>query len=106
MFAGGSSTVTYSDIEGGFDGEGNIDADPLFVDASAGDYHLKDNNPCFGVGIPENTLKTDIEGSSRPNPIGSNPDMGAYESNRAKRLLYTAPIMDGLDSTDISFWNE
>jgi len=31
--------------------------------------------------------------------------MGAYESSRAKRLLYTAPIMDGLDSTDISFWN-
>lgn len=32
--------VTYSDIEGGWEGEGNIDTDPLFRDPSSGDYHL------------------------------------------------------------------
>lgn len=32
-------TVTYSDIQGGASGEGNIDADPLFK--APGDYHLK-----------------------------------------------------------------
>ena len=39
------STVTYSDIQGGWEGEGNLDADPLFVARgawpTAGDYHLK-----------------------------------------------------------------
>lgn len=46
-----SSTVTYSDIQGGWPGQGNIDADPLFVGSGywsdstgmwiPGDYHLK-----------------------------------------------------------------
>jgi parallel beta-helix repeat protein len=34
-------TVAYSDIQGGWPGEGNIDADPLFADPNNGDYHLK-----------------------------------------------------------------
>ncbi|MEN6426835.1 MAG: right-handed parallel beta-helix repeat-containing protein [Phycisphaerales bacterium] len=39
------STVTYSDVQGGWAGDGNIDADPLFVARGAwpttGDYHLQ-----------------------------------------------------------------
>ncbi len=34
-----ASAVTYSDIQGGWAGEGNLDADPLFV--ALGDYHLQ-----------------------------------------------------------------
>jgi hypothetical protein len=33
-------TVTYSDIEGGWQGEGNVDVDPMFRDPASGDYHL------------------------------------------------------------------
>jgi parallel beta-helix repeat protein len=33
--------ITYSDVQGGYPGLGNIDADPCFVDADANDYHLK-----------------------------------------------------------------
>jgi len=33
--------VTYSDIEGFWQGEGNVDVDPLFRDAQAGYYHLQ-----------------------------------------------------------------
>jgi parallel beta-helix repeat protein len=33
--------ITYSDIQGGYPGLGNIDTDPCFVDADANDYHLK-----------------------------------------------------------------
>jgi parallel beta-helix repeat protein len=33
--------ITYSDIQGGCPGLGNIDADPCFVDTDANDYHLK-----------------------------------------------------------------
>lgn len=38
------STVTYSDIQGGYSGAGNIDSDPLF--AGSGDYHLTANSLC------------------------------------------------------------
>jgi len=53
-------TVTYSDIEGGWPGEGNIDADPLFRDPEAGDFHLMadycgdpSNSPCIDAGHPD-----------------------------------------------------
>ena len=42
--------VSYSDIEGGWEGEGNIDADPLFCDPDSGDYTLAENSPCIGTG--------------------------------------------------------
>lgn len=33
-------TVTYSDVDGGWEGEGNVDVDPIFRDPISGDYHL------------------------------------------------------------------
>ena len=42
--------VSYSDIEGGWEGEGNIDADPLFCNPDSGDYTLAENSPCVGTG--------------------------------------------------------
>ena len=36
----GSANVTYSDVEGGYSGTGNIDADPLFANPDGGDFHL------------------------------------------------------------------
>ena len=35
-----SLTATYSDIEGDWEGEGNIDTDPLFCDADGNDFTL------------------------------------------------------------------
>ena len=77
--------ITYSDIQDGWPGEGNIDADPLFIDPDNGDYHLNDSSPCIGAGImTPDVPATDIEGNPRPNPPGSNPDMGAYENPLAE----------------------
>ncbi|MBC8228564.1 right-handed parallel beta-helix repeat-containing protein [bacterium] len=76
--------VTYSDIKGGWPGEGNIDADPLFIDPG-GDFHLSDYSPCIGAGImTPDVPNTDIDGNPRPNPPGSNPDMGASENPLAE----------------------
>jgi hypothetical protein len=86
----GSSTITstYSDIQGGkaeivTEGDvtvnwldGNIDTDPLFGNG----YHLSDYSPAIGTGTSTNAPETDLEGTPRPNPTGSNPDMGAYEN--------------------------
>ena len=46
-----TSFFSYSDIQGGWEGEGNIDADPLFCESNSSDYHLAGNSPCSGTGL-------------------------------------------------------
>ncbi len=55
--------VTYSDIERGWTGRGNISADPLFV--GIGDYHLSSDSPCIDAGIGTK-VHDDIDGDVRP----------------------------------------
>ncbi|MBT3848134.1 MAG: T9SS type A sorting domain-containing protein [Candidatus Marinimicrobia bacterium] len=103
--AGG--TVTYSDIEGGYGGEGNIDADPLFMDANNGDYTLQaPDSPCINAGI------ADLDGDGTEDITdynGSAPDMGAFESSLPaptgfQYYLQSASVMLWWDpSTDENF---
>ncbi len=51
--------ASYSDIQDGWEGPGNIDSDPLFRDAEANDFHLMsivcgdpDDSPCIDAGSP------------------------------------------------------
>lgn len=71
----GIVAASFSDIQGGYPGTGNIDADPQFVNAAAGDLHLKPGSPCLDAGTPNGAPATDLDGKTRPNP----PSMGAYE---------------------------
>ena len=73
----GDPTVSYSNIEGGYEGERNIDAAPLFADAANDDYHLSDGSPCIDTGTAEGAPDTDFEGDVRP--IGDGVDMGVDE---------------------------
>jgi hypothetical protein len=43
---GGFIEVTRSDVRGGWEGEGNLDVDPLFCDPDNDDYHLSAFSPC------------------------------------------------------------
>jgi len=45
---GGSPEISYCDIEGGWNGEGNINDDPLFCGPD--NYWLSDISPCVGAG--------------------------------------------------------
>jgi hypothetical protein len=107
----GVGTVTYSDIQGGYPSEGNIDADPLFADPDNDDYHLTSDSPCIDTGTSEGAPNTDIDGTPRPQGIGY--DMGAYEF---EAIVYVAPdglcdgntpcypqIQDGIDWDGIVF---
>lgn len=76
---GESVTVTFSDVLGGHEGEGNIDFEPNFM--GEGDYRLQFPSPCIGTGTIEGAPEADILGNPRPRPIGTNPDMGAYEDD-------------------------
>jgi predicted outer membrane repeat protein len=42
--------ITYSNIGYGYEGTGNIDANPLFCNPSGGDFSLGENSPCVGTG--------------------------------------------------------
>jgi parallel beta-helix repeat protein len=85
----GSAIVSYSDVEGGWPGLGNIDIDPCFVDANNGDYHLKSQagrwdpnskswvkddvtSPCIDSGNPG------CPEVNEPLPNGNRINMGAY----------------------------
>jgi len=76
----GQADVTYSDIQGGLFGRGNLIIDPLFADSANGDYRLQDSSPCIGRGSLEQILLSDLDGKQRPSPTASNPDLGAYEN--------------------------
>ena len=66
--SGGLITITYSDIQGGWAGIGNINFDPLFVNSINGDFHLQESSPCIDAGDPNSPL----------DPDGTIADMGAY----------------------------
>jgi len=74
---GDTTIVRYSDIQGGYLGEGNIDADPLFQNPANGDLSLKSVSPCIDYGTAIGAPTTDILGVSRSQ--GAGVDMGAYE---------------------------
>ncbi len=72
------NSISYNDVQGGWPGIGNIDADPLFVDATGGNLRLLPGSPCIDAG--DNTAVTesyDLDGN--PRIQGAAVDMGAYE---------------------------
>jgi hypothetical protein len=69
--------VAYSDVEGGWPGTGNLDADPGFVDPAGGDYHLQVGSPCIDSGTADGAPDHDLDGVPRPQNMAY--DMGAYE---------------------------
>jgi len=90
-----TAEVTYCDIQGGWGGEGNIDDDPLFVDADrADDLHLLGGSPCLDEGdnsaIPV-WMTTDVEGN--PRIVNGTVDMGAYEGPHQGLLLSTRSVV-------------
>lgn len=91
-----AATVSYSNVQGGWPGEGNIDADPDFVKSGywadpadpnepaaageteavwvGGDYRLKAGSHCIDAGNPVVITSMDVERA-----VGSALDIGAYE---------------------------
>jgi hypothetical protein len=90
---GRTTDVAYSNVKGDWPGTGNSDTDPLFVDASKGDYRLQAESPCLDAGqasvLPADVADIGLNGNTAetvPNDLdmkarvqGDTVDMGAYE---------------------------
>ncbi len=86
--------ISYSDIQGGWGGTGNIDADPCFIDAAAGNLRLRPGSPCIdagsnlglgmdkvdldGDGITNEAIPLDMDGYPRFTDAPNTPDSGVY----------------------------
>ena len=108
------SAVTYSCVQGGFAGTGNIDADPLFADPENGDYRLRSQagrwdplneswdagdvtSPCIDTGDPGHPIGRE----SFPN--GGVINMGAYGGTAvASRSYFGAPPCESILAGDIN----
>jgi len=104
LFADASSScsVYYCDVEGGWEGMGNIDASPMLM--SYEDFNLADWSPCIGAGVAElqvsgdsfSAPNYDMNNSDRPQPVGSAPDMGCYENALGTPTAVSQEVSSGL----------
>ncbi len=84
MGAVNSTVVTYSDVQGGYLGTGNLNVDPQFGNVTYIGllglvYVPQVGSPVCEAGDPAITGGDDMLGVPRPLPAGGRADMGAYE---------------------------
>lgn len=74
--------VLFSGAAGSVSGTGNLarNVASFFVDLAGQNFHLAAGSPALHGANPSSTSTDDHDGAPRPNPTGSAPDLGAYES--------------------------
>ncbi|CAN5500505.1 hypothetical protein BH10BAC5_BH10BAC5_26880 [soil metagenome] len=88
---GGSMSVTYSDVQGGYFGSGNINAAPLFDSTN---YYLKSGSPCIDKGDSSLIYNDKIDPINPtqalfPSKGSLRNDMGAYGGPVASVIGYS-----------------
>jgi regulator of RNase E activity RraA len=102
-------TVTYSCVEGGAAGTGNISSDPCFVDADSNDFHIAVDSPCIDASQANSTDTGELDIDAHPRladgdsndtfivDMGADEYMGAY--NVDVNLGYLT-IQDAIDDAN------
>jgi hypothetical protein len=111
---GGTPTVTYSDVLGGWTGLGNIDADPCFADPCNDDYHLKSQagrwDPNVGRWTRDVVTSPCIDAGDIDSPIGLEPfpnggrvNIGAFGGTaEAIKSYFGGPVCEIIVAGDIN----
>lgn len=89
--------VSYSNVFGGWSGVGNISGDPKFV---SGTLIPSNQSPVIARASSATSLPLDFNGTSRPIPSGSQPDLGAIESE----FSLTVPSLDSISKDADTFF--
>ncbi len=90
--------ITFSDVQGGYTGTGNINETPRFVNLF--NSHLKSDSPVIDMGDPVTASAFDIDGDPRPFDDGI--DMGADEYAGSVHPLPVVLANDSSGSVDIT----
>jgi len=120
----GGAVVRYSNVEGGYEGLGNIDADPCFVSPGYrewppprwidGDYHLKSQagryDPNTETWVQDDVTSPCIDAGDPMTPIGPEPfpnggiiNMGAYGGTReAGKSYFGKPPCETIVAGDLN----
>jgi len=128
---GSTITITYSDVQGSWPGQGNIDTDPCFVDPGywdpngttedanddfwvEGDYHLKSQtgrwNPNSQTWVQDDVASPCIDAGNPISPIGNEPfpnggivNMGVYGGTaEASKSYLGQPVCETIFAGDIN----
>lgn len=70
---GSQALITYNNIESGFSGVGNINSDPVFVDALNDNFQLASGSPCIDAGDNE-SVQLPEKDFYEDNRVGDDPD--------------------------------
>ena len=110
----GVPNISYSNVQSGWLGEGNIDTDPCFADPNNGDYHLKSQagrwdanegrwtkdegtSPCIDAGDPKSPIGLE------PFPNGGIINMGSYGGTvEASKSYFGEPVCETVVAGDIN----
>lgn len=102
---GGTVTVLHSMVQNPtvLPGQGNTNADPLFVQEATGNLKLGPCSPAINAATPlASTPSVDIMGWSRVSGTWGAADMGAFERQASRTLFVDAA---GLEDGDGSRWS-
>ncbi|MFO0982403.1 MAG: right-handed parallel beta-helix repeat-containing protein [Planctomycetota bacterium] len=93
--------LSYCDIEGGFSGVGNLDADPQFTDQGSGDFTLAAASPCVDAGDPA-VKHCGRDRLGTPRPLDgtldrhARVDIGAFELDHVRLDVSGSPTPGGM----------
>ncbi len=101
-YFGAIVTVQYCQLQQAYSGPGNVVGDPLFVNASLGDYRLSASSPAKDTGSNAlgSTLPTDLLGNARI--VNTTIDRGAYEYAPGAATLKDAKLSPDGAPADIT----
>jgi PKD repeat protein len=98
-----STTVNYSNIEGGYSGTDNLNTDPKFINMSANDFHLKPGSPCINVGNNSAPSIADFDPDGQQRILYGTADIGVYEYVNKRPVADANGPYSAAEGTEITF---